>query len=156
MSANWYKAVFPIAVASVACCLMVVTGVRTSGASPAPNPAPTSEGASIPTYQWPEAHGNPRLTGLSGDPSINTATAGQLGVRWMANMGSQSLTSPVVAYNQALGQTVVYAGTEGGWLTAYSELTGQTIWSVNIGTAIRSTPVVDGSSIWVTSTTARG
>ena len=106
----------------------------------------------LPTYQWPEAHGNPRLTGLSGDPSISTANAGQLGVRWMANMGSQSLSSPVVAYNQALGQTVVYAGTEGGWLTAYDEASGQTIWSVNIGTAIRSTPVVAGSSIWVVAT----
>ena len=67
-------------------------------------------------------------------------------------MGSQSLSSPVVAYNQALGQTVVYAGTEGGWLTAYNEASGQTIWSVNIGTAIRSTPVVAGSSIWVVAT----
>ena len=150
MRANWFKVVLSIAVGSVAGSLVLVTGGGAPGAGAAPSAAPPS--ASIPAYQWPEAHGNPRLTGLSGDPSISTANAGQLGVRWMANMGSQSLSSPVVAYNQALGQTVVYAGTEGGWLTAYSELTGQTIWSVNIGTAIRSTPVVDGSSIWVVGT----
>lgn len=106
----------------------------------------------IPTNQWPEAHGNPKLTGLSGDTSVSTANAAQLGVRWMANMGAQSLSSPVVAYNTALGKTVVYAGSEGGWFTAFDEATGQTIWSVNIGTAIRSTPVVDGTSVWVVDT----
>ncbi len=79
-------------------------------------------------------------------------TCARLGVRWMANMGAQSLSSPIVAYNQTLGQTVVYAGTEGGWFTAYSELTGNTLWSVNIGTTIRSTPIVHGSSIWVVGT----
>ena len=46
----------------------------------------------------------------------------------------------------------MYAGNEGGWFTAYSELTGQTLWSENIGTAIRSTPIIDGSSIWVVGT----
>ena len=132
--------------------LVLITGAGPTGASPAASAAPASQAASIPTYQWPEAHGDPRLTGLSGDPSISTANASQLGVHWMANMASQSLSSPVVAYNGALGQTVVYAGTEGGWFTAYSELTGQTLWSVNIGTAIRSTPVIHGSSIWVVGT----
>ena len=131
---------------------MLLVSVIGSGSIPPAGAAAASTAGAIPTYQWPEAHGNPRLTGLSGDPSVSTANASQLGVHWMANMGSQSLSSPVVAYNQALGQTVVYAGTEGGWLTAYSETSGQTIWSVNIGTAIRSTPVVAGSSIWVVGT----
>ena len=145
-----FKAALSIAVGTLACCLVLVTGAGASGASPAPSAVPAVQSAGIPTYQWPEAHGNPRLTGLSGDTvhqysqrrSARCALDGQHGVpvtqlaRWSA-------------YNQALGQTVVYAGTEGGWLTAYSETSGQTIWSVNIGTAIRSTPVVDGSSIWV-------
>jgi outer membrane protein assembly factor BamB len=136
----------------VACCLALVTSVLAIGMIPAASATPASPDATIPTYQWPEAHGDPRLTGLSGDPSINTTNAARLGVRWMVNMGAQSLSSPVVAYNQTLGQTVVYAGTEGGWFTAYSELTGKTLWSVNIGTPIRSTPIVHGSSVWVVGT----
>ena len=152
MRENRSKAIWPIAICGAVCGLVLVTGGRAGGASPAASTAPASQPASIPSYQWPEAHGNPQLTGLSGDPSIGTANASQLGVRWMANMGSQSLSSPVVGYNKALGQTVVYAGNEGGWFTAYSELTGQTLWSENIGTAIRSTPVIDGSSIWVVGT----
>ena len=152
MSGTCFKAALSIALGTLACCLVLVAGASASEASPAPSAVPAVQSGAFPTYQWPEAHGNQRLTGLSGDTSISTANAGQLGVRWMANMGSQSLSSPVVAYNQTLGQTVVYAGTEGGWLTAYNEASGQTIWSVNIGTAIRSTPVVAGSSIWVVAT----
>ena len=152
MSGTGFKAALSIAVGTLACCLVLVTGASASEASPAPSAVPVVQSGAFPTFQWPEAHGNQRLTGLSGDTSISAANAGQLGVRWMANMGSQSLSSPVVAYNQTLGQTVVYAGTEGGWLTAYNEASGQTIWSVNIGTAIRSTPVVAGSSIWVVAT----
>ena len=58
----------------------------------------------------------------------------------------------MVAFNKVLGRTVVYAGSEGGWFTAFDEATGRTIWSVNVGTAVRSTPVVDGSSAWVVDT----
>lgn len=152
MSKRCVRVVDSGATGRVACCLLLVTGVLAIGMIPAASASPASPNASIPTYQWPEAHGNPRLTGLSGDPSIKTTNAARLGVRWMANMGAQSLSSPIVAYNQALGQTVVYAGTEGGWFTAYSELSGKTLWSANIGTAIRSTPIVHGSSVWVVGT----
>ena len=67
----------------------------------------------------------------------------------MTNLTSQSLTSPVVAYNAALAKTVVYAGSENGWFSAYNEATGSTLWSIDLGSAIRSTPVVDGSYVWV-------
>lgn len=106
----------------------------------------------VPVNQWPEAHGNPQLTGLSGDTTVSTANASTLGVRWMANLGAQSLSSPVVGYNATLGQTVVYAGSEGGWFSAYSAASGATLWSVNLGSAIRSTPTIDGDNIWVAAT----
>jgi len=145
----------PLAVAGaigLAGCLVHAGGVGATEPTGPPGGTTLSSATVAPTNQWPEAHGNQQLTGLSGDTSVSTANAAQLGVRWMANMGAQSLSSPVVAYNQALGKTLVYAGSEGGWFTAFDEATGQTIWSVEIGSAIRSTPVVDGSSVWVVAT----
>ena len=152
MSLNRFKSALVVVSVGVACCTVLATNVGVMGLIGPVSAASTPATSGIPKYQWPEAHGNPQLTGVSGDPSVSTTNAAQLGVRWMANMGAQSLSSPVVAYNKSLGQTVVYAGTEGGWFTAYSELSGQTLWSVNIGTAIRSTPVIAGNSIWVIGT----
>ncbi|MGH9081232.1 MAG: PQQ-binding-like beta-propeller repeat protein [Acidimicrobiales bacterium] len=91
---------------------------------------------------------------MSTDQAISDTKAGGLGVHWMANLEAQSLTSPVIGYNQTLGKTLVYAGSEGGWFSAYVASTGATVWSVNLGSAVRVTPVIDGAYIWVASTYA--
>ncbi len=141
-------------VRSAAVAAVTVASIVGLAVAPGLASAPVAAATTIPTYQWPEAHGNPQLTGVSGDTSINSTNAGLLGVRWMVNLAAQSLTSPVVGYNQTLGQTVVYAGSEGGWFSAYSEATGKTLWSVSLGSAIRSTPTLDGNYIWVAATYA--
>lgn len=105
-----------------------------------------------PAYTWPEAHTDPQLTGVSQDPTISASNASQLGVHWMANLTAQALSSPVVGYNSQLGRTLVYAGSEGGWFSAFDAETGQTVWSVNLGSAVRVTPVIDGDYIWVVDT----
>lgn len=114
---------------------------------------PQAPNATPPSYQWPEAHQNPMLTGVSLDPSINTANASSLGVRWMSYTGSEVLSSPVVAWNAALQETLVFVGNDAGYLTAYDQATGVPVWSVNLGSPIRSTPLVDGPDLWTAPTT---
>jgi outer membrane protein assembly factor BamB len=105
--------------------------------------------AQAPAYQWPEAHQNPSLTGVSADPSISTSNAASFGVKWMTYTGAEILDSPVVAWNAKLQKTLVYIGNEDGYFTAYDQATGMPVWSVNLGSEFRSTPLVSGSNIWV-------
>jgi outer membrane protein assembly factor BamB len=75
-----------------------------------------------------------------------------MGVKWMANLFSTDLGSPVIAYNATLNKEVVYVGDERADVFAVDAGTGQVIWSTNVGfrDAIRATPAVasDGS-VWV-------
>ena len=95
---------------------------------------------------------DPALTGRSPDPLISTANASKLGVKWMASTGATVLSSPVVAYNTLLHESVVYQGTEAGSLNAFNAATGQEIWSDTLGSAIRDTPLVEGNYVWVSNT----
>jgi outer membrane protein assembly factor BamB len=117
--------------------------------STAPVRAAAAQVNAAPTYTWPKIAHDPSNTGVSADPAISAGDASSLGVRWMAATGGTSVSSPVVAWNAALGRTLVYIGNEVGDLTAYDEATGQTVWSVDLGSAIRATPLVEGASIWV-------
>lgn len=106
-----------------------------------------------PTYIWPKIAHDPGNSGVSADPATTSANAGGLGVWWMASSGASILGSPVVAFNAALGQTLVYQGNEAGYLTAYSAATGAVVWSTNLGSAIRDTPLVDAEgNVWVSPT----
>ncbi|MGH9920784.1 MAG: hypothetical protein ACRD6W_18185, partial [Nitrososphaerales archaeon] len=67
---------------------------------------------SAPTYQWPEAHQNPQVTGTSADPAINASNAGSMGISWMTYTGGEMLASPVVAWNAQLRETLVYVGND--------------------------------------------
>jgi outer membrane protein assembly factor BamB len=118
----------------------------------APVGAAAAQVSGVPTYTWPKIAHDPSNTGVSADPAISTGNASSLGVRWMSATGGTSVSSPVVAWNAALGRTLVYIGNEVGYLTAYDEATGQTVWSVDLGSSIRATPLVEGGSIWVART----
>jgi len=150
MSNRW-RCVSLVSVVVIAA--MVGLGIPRAGSAGATSlSAPLAAGAT--PMPWPEAHQNPQLTGVSTDPAISDTKAGKLGVHWMANLEAQSLTSPVVGYNQALGETLVYAGSEGGWFSAFNAATGASVWSVNLGSAVRVTPLIDGAYVWVASTYA--
>ncbi len=105
--------------------------------------------ASAPTYTWPKYAHDAADTGVSADPTISTDNAGQLGVKWMVPDQTQSESSPVVEYDAALGQTVVYQGNEDGSFTAFDASTGAILWSQNLGSAITSTPLVADGDVWV-------
>ncbi len=109
---------------------------------------------SPPANTWPEFHHDPLETGYSPDPLMSDSTAPGLGVRWMANTTASSLSSPVAAWSSQLKKTVVYTGNEAGYLSAFDQVNGSTIWSDNLGSAVRSTPVIDGKWIWAAPTYA--
>jgi outer membrane protein assembly factor BamB len=108
---------------------------------------------SPPAYVWPKIAYSDNDDGVSPDPTISSANASKLGVRWMASTGGSILSSPVVAYNAALGETLVYQGNEAGYMTAFSEDTGAVVWSTYLGSPIRDTPLVDGDgNVWISDT----
>ena len=111
-------------------------------------PARPVAGAAAPTYAWPEFHQGPGLDGVSTDPAVSTANVGTLGVRWMSPVGA-TIDSPTVAYNAASAKTLVYEGDKAGYFNAVDEATGQIVWSVNLGSSITSSPLVDGAYVWV-------
>ena len=127
--------------------MVVGVGIPVSvGASPV---ASVRAAVTPPTYTWPEYHQNSSLTGVSADPSLNTSDAADLGVHWMTNVGSEVLSSPIVSYNTTLGLTLVYVATTAGLVTAYNQATGLPVWSVAMGGYITSTPLAEGTSLWV-------
>ena len=121
----------------------------TGGAATVGGASTAGGAASASQYRWPLFHDDPQLTGTSADPGLSTASAGNLGVRWMANLGASTLSSPMVAYNVALGKTLVFVGNEAGYFTAYDQATGLPVWSVQTGAPVRSSPLAEGGSVWV-------
>lgn len=85
------------------------------------------------------------------DAKITASNTSTMGVRWMANLFSSDLGSPVVAWNASLHRMVAYVGNERADLFALDAQTGAVLWSVNLGLndALRATPAVaaDGS-VW--------
>ena len=119
-------------------------GAQPSEASPVPSTAPA--------YSWPEIHQNPQLTGVSADPTLSTSDAGTVGVRWMTNTGSAALGSPVVGLDPIHNRTLVIVPNNAGYLVAYDQSTGLPVWSDQLGSMIVSTPLLDGSSVWIAPT----
>jgi len=118
-----------------------VAEARSSGASAEPSTAPA--------YLWPEIHQNPQLTGASDDPTLSSSDAGTLGVRWMTNTGSQALGSPVVGWDPIRSRTLVIVPNDAGYLVAYNQANGLPVWSDQMGSMIVSTPLIEGSNVWI-------
>ena len=98
---------------------------------------------------WPSFHGNDQLTGVSQDPAISAANAGQLGVRWMTHTFGPVLSSPVTQFSAALNATLAYVANENGDLEAINTATGAIVWSDAFGVPIHATPAVSGNHLWV-------
>jgi outer membrane protein assembly factor BamB len=101
-----------------------------------------------PLYTWPEYHNTPDLEGVSPDPGISTANASTLGVKWMTPV-TPGIDSPAVAYNATLGETLVYEGGLNGLFNAVDADTGQIVWSVQLGSTVFSSPLVEGNNVWI-------
>ncbi len=136
-------------VGTLAMGLTLAQGAVTQVAGGAPRSQPAD---AQPVNTWPKGGHDAANTDASPDPLLSTADAAQLGVRWMAGTGTTEYSSPVVQWNAALGETLAYQGNENGYLTAYDEANGQTVWSAFLGSAIRDTPLVEGNNVWVADT----
>lgn len=109
-------------------------------------------GAAAAPGAWAQFGVNSQHTSYSADPSITAGGASSMGVHWMANMFSASLSSPVAAFNATLNKTVAYMGNERGDVFAVDASNGQLLWSTNLGVgdAIRSTPgIAPDGTLWV-------
>ncbi|MGA8663555.1 MAG: PQQ-binding-like beta-propeller repeat protein [Thermoplasmata archaeon] len=101
-----------------------------------------------PTYNWPELHANPQLTGYSPNSTLTTANASSLGVGWSVDLYGSSLDTPAVAYDSISGRTYAYVGTETGNFLAINVGTGRILWSTWLGSIIRSSPLVWNGSVY--------
>ena len=101
------------------------------------------------TYDWPEFHQNPQLMGYAANSPLSASNAGQLGVVWATDLYGAALDSPVVAYDSSLGETLAYIGTENGAVIAVDLANGQIVWGTWLGSAIRSTPLVNNGALYV-------
>src|SRR5947209_17857001 len=128
--------------------MVTVAVIGAVGGWAAQGERPAAAASAPPVYQWTEAHQNAQLTGASADPAISTTNASTLGVRWMTYTGGEILGSPVVGWNKALAKTLVYVGNDAGYLMAFDQATGIPVWSLNLGSAVRNVPLIDGSSLW--------
>ncbi len=136
-----------IRVAAVGAVVLVALGVASrAGAQPS---GASQRPATAPAYSWPEIHQNPQNTGVSGDPTLSTSDAGTVGVRWMTNTGSVALGSPVVGWDPIRNRTLVIVPNSAGYLVAYDQSTGLPVWSDQLGSLIVSTPLLEGSSVWI-------
>ncbi len=100
-------------------------------------------------YNWPELHLNNALTGYYKNTTLSTANASELGVHWAFEMYGQAIDSPSVAYNPILNETLVYIGTNPGYLMAINLATEQVVWSDWLGTPIASSPTISDGSLYV-------
>ena len=55
----------------------------------------------------------------------------------------------MVTWNAVLGQTLAYEGGSAGYFNAMNAQTGAIVWSDPFGAAITSSPLVEGSSVWI-------
>jgi outer membrane protein assembly factor BamB len=72
---------------------------------------------------------------------VNNST--KLAQQWSANGAGAYDTTP------AISQGVIYIGDKAGTLSAFAETTGDTLFTVSLGSAIESSPAVDSGEVFV-------
>ncbi len=106
-------------------------------------------GAGSSSDDWATFHGGPGLQGWAANSSVTTKNASKLGVKWATDLYGAAVGSPVVAYNSTLHEKLAYIGTLNGDLVAVNMATGHIVWSMWLGSEIRSTPLVVNGSVFV-------
>jgi outer membrane protein assembly factor BamB len=133
--------------AAVLCVISAAASGSASAATLGGSPAVVNAAKSADN--WASFHRTTNLNGWASNSSVTTATAGNLGVRWAANVYGEVVGSPMVAYNATLKERVAYIGTIAGDMVAVNMTNGQIVWSVYLGSEIRSSPLVVHGSVWV-------
>jgi outer membrane protein assembly factor BamB len=100
------------------------------------------------TDDWPMFHHDALHGGVSPDPTLSSTNAPGLTLRWQANLGGNSFTSPAVVYDARLGKTLVYQGSTSGAMNAYDAATGVRVWTYRALGAVVSSPARDGGVLY--------
>ncbi len=102
---------------------------------------------------WIEHNHDAQHTGVSAETILSASTSYQL--HWAVNTGNATAySSPAVAYNTTLGESVVYVGNQGGLLNAYNAATGTLVWSYQVAKTaglskeIESSPAVSNNTVY--------
>ena len=124
----------------------VLSGVVVLGpASPAGAASPVAAASDT----WPMFGHDPLHSAVSPDTTIGAATAASLSKQWSQPLGTVlDQPSPVVAYNAARKQTLVYDATYTGVVSAFNATTGALAWRRNVGAHVFSTPAVSGNTVY--------
>ncbi len=114
--------------------LSVVAAVAMTMAALAPTALAQGTGAhAIPAgfQDWTEHNHDGAHTGVSSETILTASSLYRL--HWSINTGDPiAYSSPAVAFNATLGESLVYVGNQGGDLNAYNAATGTLVWSFKI------------------------
>ncbi len=83
--------------------------------------------ASVSAGDWPAFLHDPQRTAASGDTTISTANAAQLGLKWAFKTGAAIAATPTVVGN------TVYVGSWDGYEYALNATTGALVWKTFLG-----------------------
>jgi len=100
---------------------------------------------------WPMFQANPQHSGTQNDRAVSASTAAHLTVRWktLATPDKLFMSSPVIAYNATLNETLVYSTTSAGTVAARDLDTGAVVWARAGNGGIVATPAVFGNTVYV-------
>lgn len=97
---------------------------------------------------WP-TFGHGRLhSGVSSDTRIAASGAPGLSQRWSAPLSDIAQSSPAVAYNAKLRETVVYDVTDTGTVFAFNAATGAEVWQESVSATVFSSPAVYRGTVY--------
>jgi outer membrane protein assembly factor BamB len=142
----------PLAAAALAVASPAASAAaRSAGASqPAGSrPHPAVRPAAVSSAGWPTFHGSPDLQGVSADTTVSATNASTLGLAWMAPTQGAMLSSPMVAPDSTLGETLAYISNVNGYVEAFNIANGSMVWSDNLAAPIYGSPTVYNGSVWV-------
>jgi outer membrane protein assembly factor BamB len=127
--------------------LAVAAGLVLAVAPPTPSSAAVAAAADG-GVDWPMFHADPTHSGTTTETTLKASNAALLNLRWQANMGNASNTSPAVVYNATLGKRVVYQGSKNGTMAAIDAANGERIWGYPSGAELSSSPAVFGNVVY--------
>src|SRR5579862_7331499 len=108
----------------------VVAASTGAAAAPLDHAGTTRSRQSVSTDDWPMFHADAVHSGVSSDPAVGASAASSgLALDWEVAAGSMIESSPAVAYNSALGETLVYIQTWDNVLLALDAGTGAVVWT---------------------------
>jgi len=98
-------------------------------------------------------HADALHSGVSADSAVGASTAANLSLRWktLIASGQQIKSSPAVAYNSTLGETLIYAASTNrtvGTIEAINLATGSVVWSTSVAGSVYASPTVAGNTIY--------